>query len=67
MRDESKIMIVAKGIRLNPADRFFLEAGRQGIVTKDEFIGSFGILDARPDVIAFVKADGGFQQIAVED
>src|SRR5665213_244719 len=65
--NEIKIAIVAEGICLNAPDGFFLETGRQGILSNKQFIRAFNVLDARPCVISRSEAYGGFEKVAVED
>ena len=57
MRRQVDVMVVAQRISLNMADWLLDEAWREGIFPQDEFIGSFGALDACPRIIAFVKTD----------
>lgn len=61
-----KIMIVVKGVRLDMSNRFFRETLRQRIFSKDQFVGSFSILNARPGIIPNMEAHGGLKEIAVE-
>jgi hypothetical protein len=67
MRNATDFAVVPNRVRLNTGEVSFREAGRQWILTHQEFIRAVNILDASPCIVPVQELERGFQQIAVPD
>ncbi len=63
----SHFPLVACGIGLNSCEIPFAESGWLGTAVQKKLTRAIQILDARPGIIAFEKAQRRFQQIAIAD
>src|SRR5271170_7942591 len=64
--DEAVVAIVAEAVGGNVADGRFDEGGREcGAGREEQFAGAARVFDARPDVVAGVELEEGFEEIAV--
>ena len=63
---EAEVAIVAEGVSGYVADRGFGEVGwERGAGGEEKFVGAGGVFDARPDVVAGVELEEGFEEVAV--
>ncbi len=66
--DEAEVAVVAEAVGGDVADGGFGEVGwerRAG--WEEKFVGAAGVFDARPDVVAGVELEEGFEEVAVFD
>ena len=64
--DEAEVAVVAEGVSSDVGDRGFGEVGwERGAGREEELVGAAGVFDARPDVVAGVELEEGFEEVAV--
>src|SRR5258708_6680252 len=63
---DAVVAVVAEGVGGDVADGGFGEVGWEcGAGGEEEFVGAAGVFDARPDVVAGVELEEGFEEVAV--
>ena len=64
--DEAEVAVVTEGVGGDVADWGFGEVWREGGAGwEEEFVGSGGVFDACPDVVASVELEERFEEVAV--
>src|SRR5436305_11584229 len=66
VRDDIKLVLIAKRVRLNAPDRLFMKVSRQPILSEKQFVRALGVFDSRPQVVPAVETDRGLRQVAIE-